>query len=717
MPVGVSREHLELSSTLRAWAADQNGPAAVREAETDAAAGFAKTWQSVVEMGLTGIGISETHAGGGGDLLDQMVAVESAAHALIPGPVLGSTVVAQVVAHASGPEDVLAGLAGGASAAVALQGTVTIDDSGDAAGDLGIVIDVVDARWLLVPAADGSWVLLDAEGWSAEPVAGVDLSRRGGRVRVSATADQVTPLPNVDTYGVRRVLVALAAAEASGVAQWCLDAAVAHAKVREQFGAPIGSFQAVKHLCAEMLETTESVAAVAWDAGAAARPGVPTEEAQYAADVAATVALDGVVSVAQHCIQVLGGIGFTFEHDAHLYLRRAVALRATVAAMTGGAERSAARLARRAASGQRRALEIDFDGADEETRETTRREIEAIRKLPEGEQRAALAQAGFLMPNLPRPYGLDAGPVEQLVVDEELARAGLERPNIAIGAWAVPTIVLHGTDDQRERFVLPTLLGDIFWCQLFSEPGAGSDLASLSTRAERTDGGWHLTGQKVWTSRASDAEWAICLARTNRDAAPHRGITYFLVHMASTGIDVRPLREMTGDALFNEVFLDEVFVPDECVVGEVDDGWKLARTTLANERVAMGARLGASTERALELMAGRESEVDAARVGRQVALGTVCRLLAARSTLRSIAGRGPGAESSVAKLLGVRNRQEASDLVVDLLGPAALFAAADPKATDDVHEMLLARCLSIAGGTTQILRNVAAERVLGLPRG
>jgi alkylation response protein AidB-like acyl-CoA dehydrogenase len=429
------------------------------------------------------------------------------------------------------------------------------------------------------------------------------------------------------------------------------------------------------------------------------------------------VALDGVVTVAQHCIQVLGGIGFTFEHDAHLYLRRAVALRATVAAMTGGAERSAARLARRAASGQRRALEIDFGGADEETRETTRREIDAIRELPEDEQRAALAHGGFLMPNLPRPYGLDAGPVEQLVVDEELARAGLERPNIAIGAWAVPTIVLHGTDEQRERFVLPTLLGDIFWCQLFSEPGAGSDLASLSTRAVRTDGGWHLTGQKVWTSRASDAEWAICLARTNRDAAPHRGITYFLVDMASTGIDVRPLREMTGDALFNEVFLDEVFVPDECVVGEVDDGWKLARTTLANERVAMGARLGASTERALELMAGRASEVDAARVGRQVALGTVCRLLAARSTLRSIAGRGPGAESSVAKLLGVRNRQEASDLVVDLLGPAALFASSDPKATDDVHEMLLARCLSIAGGTTQILRNVAAERVLGLPRG
>ena len=181
----------------------------------------------------------------------------------------------------------------------------------------------------------------------------------------------------------------------------------------------------------------------------------------------------------------------------------------------------------------------------------------------------------------------------------------------------------------------------------------------------RVEGGWRLTGQKVWTSRAREADWAICLARTDRDAPPHRGITYFLVDMASAGIDIRPLREMTGDAMFNEVFLDEVFVPDECVVGEVNEGWKLARTTLANERVAMaGSKLGMSTERAVELLAGRESETDAALVGHQVALASVCQLLGVRSTLRSIAGRGPGPESSVAKLLGVRNRQEASELVV-----------------------------------------------------
>ena len=524
-------------------------------------------------------------------------------------------------------------------------------------------------------------------------------------------------LPLVDSEAVGRVLVALAAAEAAGVAQWCLDTAVEYAKVREQFGAPIGSFQAIKHLCAQMLETSESIAAVAWDVGAAARPGVPVQEWQYAADVAATVAFDGAVSVAQDCIQVLGGIGFTFEHDAHLYLRRAVALDLAVATMTGGAEHSAGRLARRASGGQRRVPEIDFGGADVQLREATRREMVRVASLPADEQRAALARAGYLTPHWPRPFGLDAGPIEQLVVDQELARAGLVRPDLVIGGWAVPTIIQHGTDEQRERFVLPTLLGEIAWCQLFSEPGAGSDLASLSTRAEPTDGGWLLTGQKVWTSRAREADWGICLARTDRDAAKHRGLSYFLVDMRSDGIETRPLREMTGDAMFNEVFLDEVFVPDERVVGEVNEGWKLARTTLANERVAMaGAKLGVSTERAVELLAERESATDSARVGHQVALATVCQLLGVRSTLRSIVGRGPGAESSVAKLLGVRNRQEASALVVDLLGPAALFAPADPKIEADLHEMLVTRCLSIAGGTTQVLRSVVAERVLGLPR-
>src|SRR5690349_2845650 len=323
MPVGVTREHLELGSSIRAWAVELGGTTAVRESESDVAAAFAKTWQAVVEMGLTGIAIEESQGGGGGDLLDQVVAVEAASYGLVPGPILSTTVVAQVLARTSA-DDALADLAAGGRAALALTDT--------------LAVGAVDARWLLA-RHDGAWRLLDADDWSVEPVAGPDLSDRGGRVTVSGEG---TALDGVDDGLVRRVLVTVAAAEASGVAQWCLDTAVAYAKLREQFGAPIGSFQAVKHLCAEMLESTESIAAAAWDAAVAAH----TDQADFAADVAAVVALDGAVSVAQTCIQVLGGIGFTFEHDAHLYLRRAVALRGVVGALTGGGEQSAARLAR-----------------------------------------------------------------------------------------------------------------------------------------------------------------------------------------------------------------------------------------------------------------------------------------------------------------------------------------------------------------------------------
>jgi hypothetical protein len=235
-------------------------------------------------------------------------------------------------------------------------------------------------------------------------------------------------------------------------------------------------------------------------------------------------------------------------------------------------------------------------------------------------------------------------------------------------------------------------------------------------RAERTDGGWLLTGQKVWNSIAERADWGVCLARTDPDAKPHAGISYFVVDMKAAGIDVRPLREITGDALFNEVFMDNVFVPDDCVVGEVNGGWRLARTTLANERVAMaGAKLGDSVELAIELLDEIRRPGAAEAVGRAIALAQVVKLLGTRSTLRSIAGQGPGSESSVAKLVGVRSRQDSAELAMELLGAEMFTRSERALAANDLF--LRNRCLSIAGGTTQILRNVAGERILGLPRG
>ena len=708
MPIGITDEHQALSESLRDWAKGLGGIAIARAAEGTASADFDEVWRGVEEYGVAAIAAPEPN-GGGGTLLDAAVALEACAHELLPGPLLGSTVAA-FHAGAAGPGDVVGAVTAG-GCGIALDPVLELGDR--LRGTVPVVYDGGGAAQLLLGAcgADGEerWFFLAAEQVDVRPQVGPDLTRRIAEVRVDVDVSEAVEVPGLHGEAVRRTALTLAAAEASGIAQWCLTTAVEYAKVREQFGAPIGSFQAIKHLCAQMLETAEAVAASAWDAAASAEGG-DVDQWAFAAEVAGVTALDGAVRAAQDCIQVLGGIGFTFEHDAHLYLRRAVALRS----LLGGGDAHAVALAEHAVAGLRRSVRVDLDGKDAAIRPRVQELVAAIAALPEAERRDALVDAALLAPHWPAPYGRGAGPVEQLVIDQELAAAGVSRPDIKIAGWAVPTILKHGTDAQRERFVDASLRGEIVWCQLFSEPGAGSDLASLATRAERVDGGWRLTGQKVWTSLAADADWAICLARTNPDVPKHKGITYFLVDMRSEGIDVRPLRELTGDALFNEVFLDGVSVPDELVVGEVDGGWRLARTTLANERVAMAStNLGGSVERAVALAGGR-GEADLARVGHAVALSTVCALLGVRSTLKALAGRGPGAESSVAKLLTVRNRQDASELVVDLLGPLALTD--DPQVREDLHQSQLTRCLSIAGGTTQVLRNVAAEQILGLPR-
>jgi alkylation response protein AidB-like acyl-CoA dehydrogenase len=226
-------------------------------------------------------------------------------------------------------------------------------------------------------------------------------------------------------------------------------------------------------------------------------------------------------------------------------------------------------------------------------------------------------------------------------------------------------------------------------------------------------GGWLLTGPKVWTSAAQKARWGVCLARTDPDAPKHKGITYFLVDMTSPGIDIRPLREITGDSLFNEVFLDNVFVPDDMVVGEVNDGWRLARTTLANERVAMasGTALGNPMEELLTVLAGLD--LDAARqdrLGRLIAATQAGALLDQKIAQLAVGGQDPGAQSSVRKLIGVRYRQALAEYMMDVCDGAGLVH------NQAVYDFLNTRCLTIAGGTEQILLTVAAERLLGLPR-
>src|SRR6478735_6902459 len=568
MSIGISDEHVELAASLRKWASDLGGRALARSCEGDSEASFADVWAALGEMGVPTIGMPENAGGGGGSVLDVAVALEACAYELVPGPLLGPAVAAAVL----GESPVAADLGAGAVVAVGLT---------------DVVWDLPSATHVLLTEGSGSWSVYPRDAVEASSSVGLDLSRRFGTARVVDESAGVA-VPGLTTDLLRRTTVTFAAAEAAGVARWCLATAVEYAKVREQFGQKIGAFQAIKHLCAEMLETAEAVTAAAWDVAGAAEEG--GEQWAFSADVAAAIAFDGAVEVAKSCIQVLGGIGFTFEHDAHLYLRRALALRALV----GDSDAAAERLTAAAVTGTRRRVHLDLDGRDEPIRGEIRETVERIVGLPEGERRAAFVETGYLTPHWPEPFGLGAGAVTQVVIDQELARAELTRPDIVIAGWAVPTILEHGTDAQRERFVRPSLLADITWCQLFSEPGAGSDLASLRTRATKVDGGWRLSGQKVWNSVAERADWGICLARTNPDVPKHKGITYFLV---------------------------DVFVPDEMVVGAVDDGWKLARTTLANERVAMAtARLSKSTERAVELATGATAASQRVAVGHSIAL-------------------------------------------------------------------------------------------------
>jgi len=322
--------------------------------------------------------------------------------------------------------------------------------------------------------------------------------------------------------------------------------------------------------------------------------------------------------------------------------------------------------------------------------------------------------------------------------------AGVRAPGLAIGAWVVPALIKYGTASQQQRFLPPTLRGDFLWCQLFSEPGAGSDLAGLTTRAERAEGGWRLTGQKIWTSLAREAAWAICVARTDPAAPRHDGITYFLVDMSSPGVEVRPLREITGDSLFNQVFLDGVFVPDDCVVGQVNDGWRIARTTLANERVSLSRSwtFGSGVPELLEVAgaaaassaaasgAAASGAVPLARVGALACEGHAIDLLAVRVTLKQLSGTEPGATGSVRKLLGMRHAQRVAELCWSMSGAGGALggalggggqgrAAGPGGAADGAHwarQVLMTRALTIGGGTTDIQLNIIGERILGLPR-
>jgi alkylation response protein AidB-like acyl-CoA dehydrogenase len=690
-------------------------------------------WKAAAEQGLQAVHLAESVGGQGFGMLELTVVLAEFGYGAVPGPFVPSAIASALIAAHDPDTGVLADLASGSAiAAYALHSGLTATRHGPE--DKGLVIRgearavpaAAQASVLVLPVAIDSgeaWVVLRADDLEVEPVTSVDPLRPIAHVRANAVeVGDDAVLSNLSRPIAHALISTLLSAEAVGVARWATDTAAAYAKIREQFGRPIGQFQAIKHKCAEMIADTERATAAVWDAARAideARENSWDGAAsmmEFAAAVAATLAPAAAQHCTQDCIQVHGGIGFTWEHDAGVYYRRALIL----AASFGRAADYPQRVVDTATGTGMRKVDIDLDPDTEKLRSEIRAEVAALKEISREQRNTAIAEGGWVLPYLPEPWGRSSSPVEQIIIDQEFKAGRVRRPNMGIAAWIIPSIVAFGTEEQQQRFLPPTFRGETIWCQLFSEPGAGSDLAGLTTKATKVDGGWRITGQKIWTTASQFAAWGALLARTDPSAPKHNGIGYFLLDMKSEGVQVSPLRELTGGAMFNTVFIDDVFVPDELMLGEPNRGWEVSRNTLTAERVSIGgsdAPFLASLDELVEFVRDRQfDQIEQHRAGQLIAEGHAAKLLNLRSTLLTLAGGDPMPPAAVSKLLSMRTAQGYAEFAVGTFGGDAAIADSEQLVGKWVEYLLFSRATTIYGGTSEVQLNIIAERLLGLPR-
>jgi alkylation response protein AidB-like acyl-CoA dehydrogenase len=709
--IAITEDHRALAAVGRTFLADHD---ALREARAQLEGDevLPSFWKPLADLGWLGLHLPEDHGGSGYTLSEVSVLAHELGRVVAPGPFLPTVWASAIVDAAAAPDlraALLPGLATGEE--IGAVGTaVGLTVAGDVwSGDAGVVLGAGLATLLLiVVGTDVVVVRSDAPGLTVTPGPNLDPTRRAARVRLERTPALAT-LPGAATHAIA-IGRTLAAAEASGGAQACVEMASEYAKVREQFGRVIGTFQAVKHHAANMLVDAELATAAAWDAARAEQLGTQFE---FASAVAAAQALPAFLSCAEVNIQLHGGIGYTWEHDAHLYLRRAGAL----AALFGPIGDIRADVTRHTVAGVRRDYRVSLPPEAEGVRTEVQRFLDELRSLPEGKRIAFMLDHGYVNPHWPRPWGRGAQAVEQLVIDEEFAAAGVERPSYGIGGWIIQTLVQHANEDQVERWVRPSLESTYTWCQLFSEPDAGSDAAGIRTRGTRTDGGWLVTGQKIWTSGAQHCNRGWATVRTDPDAPKHAGITMMVIDMHAPEVEIRPLREASGGEAFSEVFFTDYFVPDDDVVGEVNGGWKAARSTLGNERVSIGGGLvtsGAGVDLVEVARAHSDDRSIHEQVGSLLAENQSMSLLNLRIAERALLGGEPGPEGNVAKLINGEHAQRTADFGLAVAGPEGALLGDGWGSVGTA--LVFVRCLTIAGGTSEIVRSQIGERILGLPR-
>lgn len=729
MSIAITPEHYELADSVRSLVARVAPSEVLHAALESPVENPPPYWQAAAEQGLQGVHLAESVGGQGFGILELAVVLAEFGYGAVPGPFVPSAIASALIAAHDPQAKVLAELATGAAiAAYALDSGLTATRHGDVLvirGEVRAVPAAAQASVLVLPVAIESrdeWVVLRNDQLEIEAVKSLDPLRPIAHVRANAVdVSDDALLSNLTMTTAHALMSTLLSAEAVGVARWATDTASAYAKIREQFGRPIGQFQAIKHKCAEMIADTERATAAVWDAARALDDaGESSSDVEFAAAVAATLAPATAQRCTQDCIQVHGGIGFTWEHDTNVYYRRALML----AACFGRGSEYPQRVVDTATTAGMRPVDIDLDPSTEKLRAQIRAEVAALKAMPREPRTVAIAEGGWVLPYLPKPWGRAASPVEQIIIAQEFTAGRVKRPQIAIATWIVPSIVAFGTDNQKQRLLPPTFRGDIFWCQLFSEPGAGSDLASLATKATRVDGGWRITGQKIWTTGAQYSQWGALLARTDPSAPKHNGITYFLLDMKSEGVQVKPLRELTGKEFFNTVYLDDVFVPDELVLGEVNRGWEVSRNTLTAERVSIGGSdstflptLGEFVDFVRDYrFEGQFDQVARHRAGQLIAEGHASKLLNLRSTLLTLAGGDPMAPAAISKLLSMRTGQGYAEFAVSSFGTDAVIGDTERLPGKWGEYLLASRATTIYGGTSEVQLNIIAERLLGLPR-
>ena len=711
MSIAITEEHRLLAETVADFAAKRALRAEARALLEVAKEPMPTFWSELADLGWLGIHLDEAVGGSGYGLEELVVIIEELGYVVAPGPFLSTVLVSAVIAQSGSDQAAkwLPGLASGELVGGFATSSEVVFQDGKLSGSVSAVVGGGLANLFLIRNDDAVYLVEQGEGVAVTERANLDPSRRSAAVAF-------TNAPALEIKGVGELCLAIArlllSAEAVGVARAATEMGSNYAKERVQFGRVIGTYQAVKHHVANMVVASEMATSAVWDAAMAA--SLDENQRNYAAAVAATLAGRAADLCANLNTQVHGGIAITWEHDAHLYMRRATSLKTLLDPRCAATD-----LTWLVRNGVVRTKEISLPPEADKIRVAVRAFAEEIKDLDKETQRDRLIETGYVMAHWPKPYGRDASAVEQLVIEQEFEAHGIVRPGYGITAWNILTLIQYATEEQASRWVLPALRQDVIWCQLFSEPNAGSDAAGVQTKATRVDGGWLVNGQKVWTSGAHVAGFGFATVRTDPTAAKHDGITTMVIDMHAEGVEVRPLKMTSGNSEFNEVFFTDVFVPDDDVVGPINGGWTVARATLGNESVSIGGGGGGMSYPASAMVAAFDANPEAldggaSRIGRYIADHQAMGLLNLRAANRAVQGGEPGPEGAMTKLVLSELGHDAAAILTELHGREALYTDGDAAISNVM--VLMHRGMSIAGGTSEIKRNQIGERIAGLPR-